>query len=124
MKVAISSTGKELESEVDVRFGRCPYFLIVEIENKEVKNFKVIENKAAMQFGGAGMTAAQLVANEKVDAVITRAIGPRAFSVLTQLGIEIYQGSGKIKSVIEKFIDGKLEKITAPTGPMFTGKNI
>ena len=124
MKVAISSTGKDLDDEIDARFGRCPYFVIIEIDEKEkkIKNVKAIENTAAGQFGGAGITASQLVANEKVNAVITTNLGPRAFQVLNQLGIEIYQGQGKIKSVVEKFMQGKLKKIEQATGPMFMGK--
>ena len=121
MKVAISSTGKGLESQVDARFGRCPYFVIVEIENKKIKSEKTIKNVAVTQFGGAGITAAQVVANEKVNALITVNIGPRALGVFQQLDIEIYKGSGKVKDVVQQFIDGKLKKITASTGPMFMG---
>lgn len=121
MKIGISSTGKDLESDVDMRFGRCPYFLIVKIEDKEIKEVKSIENTAAMQAGGAGVTSAQIVANEKVEAVITVNMGPRAFSVFAQLGIKVYQGQGKIKDVVQQFIDGKLTEISAPTGPMFMG---
>jgi len=122
MKIAISSTGKTLENEVDSRFGRCQYFLIVEIENKKVKNTKAIENTAKAQMGGAGITAAQIVANEKPDAIITANLGPRAFSVFRQLKIKIYQGQGKIKDVVQDFIDGKLKEMTDATGPMFMGK--
>jgi len=121
MKIAISSTGKNLESEVDERFGRCPYFLIVEIENKNIKNVKVIENTAKAQLGGAGITAGEIVANEKVDAVITTNLGPRALSVFEQFGVKIYQGQGKIKDAVQDFIDGKLEKTTTSTGPQHMG---
>jgi len=124
MKIAISSTGNNLESNVDARFGRCRYFLIVEInkKKKEIKNVKKIENTAKAQMGGAGPTAAQLIANEKVDAIISTNLGPRAFQVLNQLGIEIYQGQGKIKDVVQDFMDEKLTEIGDATGPMFMGK--
>ncbi len=121
-KIGISSTGKDLESEVDAKFGRCPYFLIVEIKDKEIIEVKAIENAAAGQAGGAGITAAQIVANEKVEAVITVNMGPRALDVFQQLGIDIYQGSGKIKDIVGQFIEGKLTKISAPTGPRFMGR--
>ena len=117
MRIAVSATGKDLDSQVDARFGRCFNFLIVEIENGEIKDFKAIENTAATLGGGAGITAAQLVANEKVDAVITVNIGPRAFAVLQQLGIDIYQGVGKVRDVIKQFVEGKLSKLEAPSGP-------
>jgi len=121
MKVAISSIGKNLESEVDARFGRCNYFLIVNIEDKKIKSVKVINNTAVSQIGGAGISAAEIVANEEVNAVITANLGPRAFSVFNQFGIKIYQGQGKIKDVVQKFIEGKLIQITDSTGPQHMG---
>ena len=121
MKLAISSTGKTLESEIDARFGRCLYFLIVEIENKKIKNVKTVENTAKAQMGGAGIRAGEIVANEKVDAIITTNLGPRAFSVFEQFGIKIYSGQGKIKDVIQDFIDDKLTELTNATGPQHIG---
>jgi len=121
MKIAMSSTGKDIKSEIDVRFGRSPYFLIVEIEGKEIKSTKAIENTATTQAGGAGITAAELVGNQNVNAVITGNMGPRAFDVLSQLGIEIYRAEGTIEEVVKQFIEGKLEKINAPTGPQHRG---
>jgi len=121
MKIAISSIGKDLESEVDARFGRCVYFLIVDVENNKIKNVKAIKNTASSQMGGAGITSAQIVANEKVDVVVTANVGPRAFSVFSQLGIKVYQGQGKIKDIVQQFIDGKLTQITDSTGPQHMG---
>ena len=121
MKIAISSTGKSLESEVDAKFGRCPYFLIVEIEDKEIKNLNSIENTAKAQMGGTGISASEIVANEKPDAIVTVNIGPRAFSAFKQLGIKIYHGQGKIKNVVQQFIEGKLTEMTDATGPRHIG---
>ena len=121
MKIAISSTGKTSEDDVDARFGRCNYFLIVEIEDKKVKSENAIENTAKAQMGGAGITAGEIVANEKVDAVITSNLGPRAFSVFEQLKVKAYRGQGKIKDVVQDFIDNKLEELTNATGPQHVG---
>jgi predicted Fe-Mo cluster-binding NifX family protein len=122
MRIAISSAGEDLESQVDMRFGRCPKYVIVEIEDKKVKSSKTIDNTAMMQGGGAGIAAAQLMGNEKVEAVITGNMGPNAFNVLNQLKIDVYQATGIIKDVVQQFIDGKLNKINAPTGPTFMGR--
>ena len=111
MKIAISSTGNNLESELDARFGRCNYFLIIEIEDNRIKDFKAIENNAKAQVGGAGISAGEIVAKQKVDAIITVNLGPRAFSVFEQFGIKIYQGEGEIKEVIQDFINGKLKEL-------------
>ena len=122
MKIAISSEGRGLKSFVSSRFGRCSYFVIIEIENKKIKSTKNIKNTATAQFGGAGITAAQLIANEKANAVITVNLGPKAFQILNQLKIDMYQGQGKIADVVKKFIAGKLKKVKQATGPMYMGK--
>ncbi|MBW2966414.1 hypothetical protein KY342_04900 [Candidatus Woesearchaeota archaeon] len=112
MKIAISSTGKTLNDNVDQRFGRCPYFIIVDIEDKKIEEFKAVENIAAAQSGKAGIAAAQTIAEEEVEAVITGNLGPNASDVLEQFGIKAYQASGKIKEVIGDFIKGRLNEIT------------
>ncbi len=61
IRIAISSTGKSLEDEVDMRFGRCPYFIFVDLEGSEVKGHEVIENTSSSQSGGAGVSAAETV---------------------------------------------------------------
>lgn len=121
MKIAVSSTGKDMNSQIDVRFGRCPYFIIVDIENNEIKGTEAIENVSATQMGGAGITAAQLVADKGAKVVITGNMGPRAFSVFEQLGIEVFQGTGTVKEAVEMFKKGELTKVSGPTGPMLMG---
>lgn len=122
MRVIISSTGKDLKSEVDSRFGRCPYYLVVDIEANQIKNIEAMENKVAMQGHGAGFAAAQYVGNLEPDCVITGNIGPNASNALQQLGIKVYTASGIIKDVISKLLDGKLAKISQ-TVPGHFGTN-
>jgi len=116
MKIAISSKGKEFEkSEVSEIFGRCPYFVIVEINNKEgdkrIDKIEVIENISKNQMGGAGISAAKSIVEKNVEVLITGNIGPRASSVLKQFNVRVYKGNGLIKDVLQKFMDSKLEKI-------------
>lgn len=111
MKIVVSSTGKNLKNNVAEVFGRCPYFVIAEIENNKIIRSETMENAVADQTGGAGISAAQAVAEKSVDAVIAGNIGPRALDVLRQFNIEVYNGSGSIEKVLQKFIDGKLTKI-------------
>jgi len=111
MKIAVSSTGKNLESRVTEVFGRCPYFLIVEIEDKKIKGFKAVENLSINQMGGAGISAAQAIAEKDLKAVITGNIGPRAVDVFRQFNIQVYKGTGLVKKVLQDFIDNKLSKI-------------
>ena len=117
MKIAISSTGKTLDDDIDQRFGRCPYFIIVEIEDKKIKETKAVENIAAAQSGKAGIAAAQTIAEEEVETVITGNLGPNAADVLEQFEIKAYQASGKIKDAVNEFIEGKLNEITELAEP-------
>ncbi|OYT56876.1 MAG: hypothetical protein B6U68_02635 [Candidatus Aenigmarchaeota archaeon ex4484_14] len=124
MRIAISSMAQGLDSQMSPVFGRCPYFVFVDVdmETKEIKNEKSVVNSATMQAGGAGIMSAQLIANEKAEAVISGATGPRAFGVLQQLGIKIFQGVPKtVRENISLFIEGKLKEISAP-GPMGFGQ--
>jgi len=61
--------------------------------------------------GGAGISAAQLMAEKNINAVITKNVGPRALDVLKQFNIGIYAGDGTIEKVLREFIAGKLEKM-------------
>ena len=111
MKIALSSSGKDINSNLSEVFGRCPYFVIVEIEDKKVKGFETTENTSVNQTGGAGISVAKIVAGKNVNAVITGNVGPRALEVLKQFNIQVYSGVGLIKDAIQKFIEGKLKEI-------------
>lgn len=108
MKIAVSSTGKNLTDNVSDVFGRSPYFIVAEIENGEIKKTEIIENKSADQMGGAGIFAAQLMAEKNVNVVITGNVGPRALDVLKQFNIAIYYGGGIVKDALHQFVEGKL----------------
>jgi len=111
MKIAISSTDKNIESNVSDVFGRCPYFIIAEIKDDKIEKIEAIKNESTDQNSGAGISTAQLMAEKDVNAVITGNVGPRALDVLNQFNIEIYSGQGTVKDVLQDFIDKKLKKI-------------
>ncbi len=111
MKIVVSSTGENLTDNISEVFARCPYFVIAEIENQEIKKTEVIKNESANQMSGAGISAAQLMAEKNVSGVITKNIGPKASDVLKQFNIDIYLGESSVKSILQEFIDGKLEKV-------------
>ena len=111
MKIAISSTDKNIESDVSDIFGRCPYFIIAEIKDGKIEKTESIENESVDQTGGAGISTAQLMAEKNVNVVITGNVGPRALDVLNQFNIEIYSGEGAVKDALQNFMDGKLEKM-------------
>jgi len=101
MKIAISATGPTLEAEVNPRFGRCQYFIIV---NPETKEFEAVNNSSATAAGGAGISAGQMIVGKGVEAVLTGNCGPNAYQVLSAAGIKVITGvSGKIDDAIEEY---------------------
>ena len=119
MKVAISSTGKDLNAPLDPRFGRCPYFVIVETEDM---TFEVLTNDAGAQGGGAGIQAAGQVASKKVDAVMTGNCGPNAVQTLNAAGIQLYSGqTGTVREVVELFKRGGMNPATDANAPPHAG---
>lgn len=116
MRICITSTGPNLDSQIDPRFGRCQYFLIVD---KDGKLLEAIPNKGVQVMRGAGITAAQIVTNQGVNAVITGNVGPNAFMVLNQTGVKIYSGVFGLtaKQSLEKYNKGELKQIEVSTAP-------
>lgn len=64
MKIVVSATGNSLDAMVAPVFGRCAYFIIVEAEGGEMKSYEGIENPGAKAMSGAGIQAAQIIANK------------------------------------------------------------
>lgn len=119
MKIAVSAQGKTLESEIDPRFGRCNYFLFIDTDTME---FEAIANEAGQAMGGAGVRAAQLVADKRVEAVITGNCGPNAFQTLKAAGIKVFTGAqGMVKTAIEKYKTRELNESTDSTVPPHFG---
>ena len=112
MRIAISATGPTLDAEVDPRFGRCQYFIIADPDTME---FESLDNTSAMAAGGAGISAAQMIAGKGVGAVLTGNCGPNAFQVLSAAGIQVITGvSGKVKDAIQSYKSGGLQSSSQP----------
>ena len=120
MKTAISSTGPDLDSEVDPRFGRCQYFVIVD---SDTMNFETMPNASKAAPSGAGIQAAQTIANKGAKLILTGSVGPNAQQVLSSAGIEIITGVyGTVREAVEKLKRGQLrETIATPTTAMGFG---
>ncbi len=108
MKVAITAKRTDLTSDVDPRFGRAAYILIVDTETM---NYEVFDNrKYVAAFKGAGIQAATLVADNGAEVLLTGYCGPNAFKTATAGGVNVVNDiTGTIKEAIELFMTGSLK---------------
>ena len=113
MKVAVSSTGKDLNSQLDPRFGRCGYFMIVETDDM---SFEAFANESVGLGGGAGVQSAAFVSSKGVKAVLTGNCGPKAMQAFSASGLEVFTGhAGTVGEVVERFKQGSMKSTTEAT---------
>lgn len=121
MKIAISSFEKDLNSQVDPRFGRTPYILIVDSDTMQ---YEVLENPSATAAGGAGIQTAQMVTEKGAQVVLTGNVGPNAFDVLSAADIEVITGiRGTVESAVKRYLQGQLQPTARQNIPSHLGRN-
>ncbi len=112
MKIAVTSTGPTLDDNVESRFGRCTYFLIIDTDTMQ---YEAIENPNTALGGGAGIQSAQLMSEKGVTTVLTGNCGPNAFNVFGQAGIQVIVGvSGPVGNAVEQFKTGNFSSTSGP----------
>ena len=111
-KLAISSTGKNLDDMVD-GFGSCRYFIIPNIENNTIKGYKSLPAADIRKSHIAGISTAQAIAKENPEAVIAAKIGQKSYEILDKANIDIYHASNTVESAIMDYIKGSLNNMTA-----------
>jgi predicted Fe-Mo cluster-binding NifX family protein len=119
MKICVTATASDLNAQIDPRFGRSQYFVIVD---SDTLAFEVVPNEAVNAPGGAGIQAAQAMVNKGVDVVISGSIGPNAFQVLSTAGVKVATGAyGTVKEAVEMYKSGKLSETGTSTVAAHTG---
>ena len=110
MKVCVTAGASGLDAPMDPRFGRCPFFVIVDTDSMSEIS---IANSNVNATSGAGIQAAQEIARQGAAALITGNVGPNAMQTLSAAKIDVYQyqGAGSVRDVVEKFKRGELTKI-------------
>jgi predicted Fe-Mo cluster-binding NifX family protein len=104
--VCVSSSGPDLGDQVDPRFGRCQYIVIIDLD---ALSSKIVVNANQGGGSGVGIATAQFAINEGADTVITGRVGPKAEQALLAGGIKIITGAaGTIRGVIAQYFNKKI----------------
>ena len=112
MKIAITAQGKELSSEIDLRFGRAKWIIVVVVDS-ETGDFTAYDNVVNLNATqGAGIQTGQNIANTGVEAVITGNVGPNAFKTLNAAGVKIFLAETQtVQHALDSFKAGKLKEV-------------
>ena len=118
MKIVITTMSPNIDAQVDPRFGRGAYFLVVESDTLE---WQAEANPAVNASGGAGVQAAQIVAQHAAQVAISGDFGPNAYEALAAAGVQMFLApageSLTVSEVLARYQRGELKQATAPTGP-------
>jgi len=108
MKVAVTAKGVQLSDEVDPRFGRAPYILIVDTETMDFDAINNSENVNA--FKGAGIQAATMISEKGAEVLLTGYCGPNAFKTIEAAGIKVVSDvTGTVEEAVSAFLTGPVE---------------
>ena len=107
MKIAVSSQGTGLDSQIDSRFGRAAYLLIIDTANAGIEVLDNSENLNA--FKGAGIQAAAMVSDSGAEVLLTGYCGPNAFKTLQAAGVKVANDvNGTVRDAVNAFSEGKI----------------
>ena len=99
---------KGMESSISGHFGRCPYYIIVDVEGREVKEVKALSNPFYPDHAPPGRLPA-LLNEQGVEVMVTGGMGPRAVEAFRELGIEVFTGACcTVRETLEAYLNGEL----------------
>jgi len=106
MRIAVSADDKNgLDSVVSPHFGRCPYYILVDVEGREVKDVRAVDNP---YYGNhAPGQVPGFINDQGVNVMLTGGMGGRAIAFFEQYGIEAVTGAaGTVRRALEQYLGG------------------
>ena len=110
MKIALATEGdRGLEAVLSHHFGRCPYYVLVDIDEKEIKEVKAVQNPFYESHGQPGEVP-NFIKSSGAQIIIAGGMGPKAIGFFEQFGIQAATGvSGMVREVINAYMSGQIE---------------
>jgi len=108
MRVVVSADdNKGLDSVVSPHFGRCPYYVLVDLEGREVKEVSTVANPYYDHHQRGQVPG--FIHSQRANVMLTGGMGSRALGLFEQYGIEAVTGaSGTVRHALEGYLGGNL----------------
>jgi predicted Fe-Mo cluster-binding NifX family protein len=109
MRVAISADdGSGLDSVVSPHFGRCPYYVLVDLDGREVSHVSAVENPYYGRHQPGQVPG--FIDSQGADVMLAGGMGRRAIGFFQQYGIEAATGAtGTVRYALEQYLGGTLQ---------------
>ena len=101
-----------LESQMSMHFGRCPYYVLVDVEGETIKHVETVANPYFNQHTPG--VVPRFIHSQNANVMIAGGMGPRAIEIFQSLGIEVATGvGGQVENVLNAYLDGKVQGVVA-----------
>jgi len=109
MRIAVSSESNQgLESSVSAHFGRCPYYVIVDVEDREISSVSCVENPFFNRHQPGQVPG--FIQSQGVEVMLTGGMGRRAIAFFEQFNIKPVTGArGTVSQALEQYLGGELQ---------------
>jgi predicted Fe-Mo cluster-binding NifX family protein len=110
MKIALATDNDMgLEAVLSQHFGRCPYYVVVDVDDKEIREVKALQSPFYGSHGEPGEVPA-FIKSLGAQVIISGGMGPKAIGFFEQFGIQAVTGvSGIVREVINEYMGGQIE---------------
>ena len=103
-------TGFGLESSLSAHFGRCPFYVLVDVADDRIVGFQVVDNPYYPNHQPGVIP--QFIHSQKANVMIAGGMGPRAIDFFNQYGIDVATGvQGKVRDVVEAYLRNEIQGI-------------
>jgi len=109
MRIAVSADNKNgLDSVISPHFGRCPHFVLVDLDDHDVKDVREVDNPYYAHHQPGQVPA--LINSLGANVMLTGGMGGRAIMFFDQFGIEGVTGAyGTVRQSVERYLGGQLK---------------
>ena len=109
MRIAVSADNKNgLDSVVSPHFGRCPHFVLVDLDDHDVREVREVDNPYYGHHQPGQVPA--LINSLGANVMLTGGMGGRAIMFFEQFGIEGVTGAyGTVRQSVERYLGGQLK---------------
>jgi predicted Fe-Mo cluster-binding NifX family protein len=108
MRIAFSTdTDRGMESLISDHFGRCPYYVIVDLEGDQVSQVQAVSNPFLHQHQPGNIP--DFINQKGAQVIVSGGMGRRAYGFFQQHGIQVATGAkGMVDSALQDYLNGAL----------------